>query len=72
MIAYRQRNLILHGGMTGSLRSVSKLVGAGMDQIAHGLYVNRLKPMELVARANIAIALADTKPPEHCAELLDF
>lgn len=48
------------------------MVGAGMDQIAHGLYVNRLKPMELVARANIAIALADTKPPEHCAELLDF
>lgn len=75
---YRQRNLILHGGMTssvalsGSLRTVSKLVGAGMDRIAHGLYVNRLKPMELVARANIAIALADTKPPEHCAELLDY
>lgn len=74
---YRQRNLILHGGMTssvalsGSLRTVSKLVGAGMDRIAHGLYVNRLKPMELVARANIAIALADTKPPENCAELLD-
>ncbi|MCB4362046.1 hypothetical protein [Quatrionicoccus australiensis] len=39
--------------LSGNLRTVSKLVGAGMDRIADGLYVNLLKPMELVARANI-------------------
>ncbi|WP_067278673.1 hypothetical protein [Mitsuaria sp. 7] len=43
---YRQRNLILHGArldsvaLTASLRTVSKLAGAGMDRITHGHYVS--------------------------------
>jgi len=44
---YRQRNLVLHGGKTnsvalgGSLRTASKLVGAGMDRIAHAWWTRR-------------------------------
>lgn len=74
---YRQRNLVLHGGktssvaLTGSLRTVAKLAGAGMDRIAHGLYVSRLKPMELVARAGLAIKMADAASPDRCADLLE-
>jgi hypothetical protein len=62
---YRQRNHILHGGITSSialpptLRTTARLAGAGMDRVAHGLYVDNLKPLELVARAKIAIAMAD-------------
>lgn len=62
---YRQRNHILHGGITSSialpptLRTTARLAGAGMDRIAHGLYVDNLKPLELTARAKIAIAMAN-------------
>lgn len=62
---YRQRNHILHGGITSSialpptLRTTARLAGAGMDRVAHGLYVDNLKPLELTARAKIAIAMAD-------------
>jgi hypothetical protein len=73
---YRQRNLILHGGFTssialaGSLRTASKLAGAGMDRIVHGLYVNNVEPLELVARANLGIDLIDPNHPERCVDLL--
>ncbi|WP_176317573.1 integrase [Burkholderia vietnamiensis] len=62
---YRQRNHILHGGITSSialpptLRTTARLAGAGMDRVAHGLYADNLKPLELAARARIAIAMAD-------------
>ena len=66
---YRQRNLILHGGrldsvaLTASLRTVAKLAGAGMDRITHGHYVQNLRPMELVAKANLALALVSRESP---------
>lgn len=74
---YRQRNLILHGGkldsvaLTPGLRTVAKLAGAGMDRVTHGHYVQNLKPLELVAKANIALALVDAANPLACVELLE-
>lgn len=74
---YRQRNLILHGArldgiaLGASLRTAAKLVGAGMDRITHGHYVQRLKPMELVARANLSLALLDRASPLACVDLLE-
>jgi hypothetical protein len=73
---YRQRNLILHGGMTNSvalvpsLRTASRLAGAGVDRIAHSFYVQGLAPLELAARARIAIALAPPMDPVTCVDLL--
>jgi hypothetical protein len=73
---YRQRNLILHGGRTnsvalsGSLRTAAKLVGAGMDRITHGWYVKGIQPIELAARARIAIALIPDGGVADCVELL--
>lgn len=74
---YRQRNLILHGGrldsvaLTPGLRTVAKLAGAGMDRVTHGHYVQNLKPLDLVAKANVALALVDTANPLACVELLE-
>jgi hypothetical protein len=74
---YRQRNLILHGArldsvvLTASLRTVSKLAGAGMDRITHGHYVQKLRPLELVAKANLAIALTTRSDPLGCVDLLE-
>lgn len=74
---YRQRNLVLHGGHTngvalrGSLRTAAKLVGAGMDRIAHGWYVkNRVRPLELVALAKTGISLLPANTPRACVEIL--
>lgn len=75
---YRQRNLILHGGrldsvaLTASLRTVAKLAGAGMDRITHGHYVQGLSPLELVARANLSLALANINQPTDCVDLLEY
>lgn len=74
---YRQRNLILHGArldsvaLAASLRTVAKLAGAGMDRITHGWYVQELKPMELVARANLSLALASREDPLCIIDLLE-
>lgn len=75
---YRQRNLILHGArldsvvLTASLRTVAKLAGAGMDRITHGHYVQNLRPLELVAKANLALALANRESPLGCVDLLEI
>jgi len=74
---YRQRNLILHGArldsvaLTASLRTVAKLAGAGMDRITHGHYVQNLRPLELVAKANLALALVSRELPLGCVDLLE-
>lgn len=75
---YRQRNLILHAGrldsvaLTPGLRTVAKLAGAGMDRITHGHYVQNLKPLDLVARANVALSLVDAAAPLACVDLLEM
>lgn len=74
---YRQRNMILHAGkldsvaLSGSLRTVAKLAGAGMDRIAHGQYVQSVRPLELVARANLAIALIRKDTALSCVDMLE-
>jgi hypothetical protein len=75
---YRQRNLILHGAkldsvaLAANLRTVARLAGAGMDRITHGHYVQNLKPLELVAKANLALTLAGRDSPLGCVELLEI
>jgi hypothetical protein len=74
---YRQRNIILHAGrldsvsLKASLRTVAKLAGAGMDRITHGHYVQQLRPMELVARADLSIALINRQTALNCVDLLE-
>lgn len=74
---YRQRNLILHGGrldsvvLAASLRTAAKLAGAGMDRITHGHYVQRLRPLELVAKANLGLAVLSRETPLDCIDLLE-
>ncbi|MFC4417858.1 integrase [Cupriavidus pampae] len=75
---YRQRNLILHGGrldsvaLSASLRTSAKLAGAGMDRITHGHYVQNLRPLELVAKANLALALVNRDAPLACLDMLEM
>lgn len=75
---YRQRNLTLHSAKRGSvalaanLRTAARLAGAGMDRITHGHYVQNLKPLELVAKANLALSLAGRDSPLGCVELLEI
>jgi hypothetical protein len=63
---YRQRNLVLHWGKTdavglrASLRTAAPLVGAGLDRIIHAYYVDHLSPLQLVARARIALSTVGT------------
>jgi hypothetical protein len=58
---YRNRNLVLHGGRTDAvglravLRTVAPLVGAGMDRVVHGWFVEKVRPIELAARARIRL-----------------
>jgi hypothetical protein len=64
---YRQRNLVLHWGKTdavalrASLRTAAPLVGAGLDRIIHAYYVDGLNPLELVARARLALSTVGTR-----------
>lgn len=73
---YRQRNLVLHWGKTNgvalraSLRTAAPLVGAGMDRIAHGWYVQRIRPIELAARARVSLATV-MSDDIGCLRLLD-
>lgn len=72
---YRQRNLVLHWGKTdavalrANLRTAAPLVGAGIDRIIHAFYVDRLSPLELVARAKVALATVGFGLS--CIDLLD-
>ena len=75
---YRQRNLVLHWGRTdgvalqASLRTAAPLVGAGIDRIIHAHYVDRLPPLQLVARAKVSMATVGTKSGPVCTRLLDL
>lgn len=74
---YRQRNLVLHWGRTdavalrASLRTAAPLVGAGMDRIAHGWYVEQLRPIELAGRADVALETVMDRDVAACLSLLD-
>jgi hypothetical protein len=76
MRLYRQRNLVLHWGKTdavalrASLRTAAPLVGAGMDRIAHAWFVQKIRPLELAARARISLAVIGSRPGTNCLDLL--
>jgi hypothetical protein len=53
------------------LRTVAKLAGAGMDRITHGHYVQQMRPLELVARADLSISLIDRASALKCVDLLE-
>jgi hypothetical protein len=73
---YRQRNLVLHGGKTSavalraSLRTAAPLVGAGIDRIVHARYVDKLRPLELAARAKVGLGKIGPGRSETCVDLL--
>lgn len=73
---YRQRNLVLHWGKTdavalrAALRTAAPLVGAGMDRIAHSLYVEDLRPIELAARAHVSLETIPVDQVDACISLL--
>jgi hypothetical protein len=73
---YRVRNLILHGGMTNAealptaLRAAAPLVSAGVDRVVRAQLLDAASPIELVARARIAIETSDGFSPGAFADLL--
>ena len=74
---YRTRNIVLHGGTTqsvaihASLRVAAPLVGAGLDRIAHAVLADGEHPLNLAARAQLALKLVDGETGLSAAELLD-
>ncbi|MFF3878961.1 integrase [Streptomyces sp. NPDC001978] len=74
---YRTRNIILHGGATqgvaleASLRTAAPLVGAGLDRIVHAAYAEGLDPLDLAARAEVALSLVDGETGLSVVNLLE-
>ena len=74
---YRLRNLVAHGARTDSIvmeagvRAVAPLVGAAFDRIHHASASQGLKPVELIARAELRVALLDQTQPESLISILD-
>jgi hypothetical protein len=60
---YRTRNIVLHGGsvqsvtLDAALRTAAPLVGAGLDRITHAAVAEGLDPLDLAARAEVALQL---------------
>lgn len=73
---YKNRNLVLHWGKTdavglrSNLRTVAPLVGAGIDRIAHAWFVEKIRPIELSARARIALETVGSAGGPAVADLL--
>ncbi|MEV8635238.1 hypothetical protein AB0395_26630 [Streptosporangium sp. NPDC051023] len=74
---YRQRNLIVHAGQIGSvaldgtLRTVSPLVGAGVDRVVQASALHGIPP--LMFAAAIEVRLAQSSFSEKClSELFDY
>ncbi|WP_432171201.1 hypothetical protein [Streptomyces sp. 1222.5] len=74
---YRTRNIILHGGATqgvaldASLRTAAPLLGAGLDRIVHASYTEGLGPLDLAARAEVALQLVDGETGLATVDLLE-
>lgn len=74
---YRTRNIILHGGATegvaleASLRTAAPLVGAGLDRIVHAAYAEDLDPLDLAARAEVALQLVNGETGLSVVDLLE-
>ncbi|MFE2536868.1 integrase [Streptomyces sp. NPDC059371] len=74
---YRTRNIVLHGGATqgvaleASLRTAAPLVGAGLDRIVHAAYAEDLDPLDLAARAEVALNLVNGETGLSVVDLLE-
>lgn len=74
---YRQRNLLMHGGSTGSvalaatLRTTAPLVGAGLDRITHASLIEGISPLQLASRAQLNLRLAGGQDGRPLVDLLD-
>lgn len=74
---YRQRNLIVHGGIVSgqerrlALGMAAPLVGAGLDRIIHAWFTERLPPLELAARANLNLQLVGSTTGPRPTKLLE-
>ena len=73
---YRQRNAVLHSGRTdavalpSTLRLAAPLVGAGLDRIAHGWFVDEISPLRLAAMAEMQVARLETQDAVPVTRLL--
>ncbi|MGR3936932.1 hypothetical protein [Streptomyces sp. BRA346] len=74
---YRTRNIVLHGGSTqgvalhASLRTAAPLVGAGLDRIVHADQVHQATPLDLAARAEVALRLVGGETGVSVVSLLE-
>ncbi|WP_199830959.1 hypothetical protein [Streptomyces sp. NBRC 110028] len=74
---YRTRNIVLHGGSTqgvalhASLRTAAPLVGAGLDRIVHADQVHQTTPLDLAARAEVALRLVGGETGVSVVNLLE-
>ncbi|HET9893920.1 MAG TPA: hypothetical protein VFQ44_03200 [Streptosporangiaceae bacterium] len=74
---YRSRNIVLHGGSTqgisleAALRTGAPLIGAGLDRVTHAALVEGLEPLDLAARAEIALKLVGGETRLSVADLLE-
>jgi hypothetical protein len=74
---YRLRNLVAHGGRTDSIvldagvRVAAPLVGCAFDRIHHASVSQRLRPVELIARAQWRTYLLDPGQLPLLVELLE-
>jgi hypothetical protein len=73
---YRQRNLVLHAGLTkaialrATLRTAAPLVGAGLDRISHARFVGNMRPVQVAARARTSLENLSSDEPMRCVDLL--
>lgn len=74
---YRARNIVLHGGSTqgvalrAALRTATPLVGAGLDRLAHAMLTEGLAPLDLAARAEVALNLVNGETGLPITDLLE-
>jgi len=73
---YRQRNLVMHGGvrsvaLSSCLRTGAALVGACLDRIIHALFAEKVEPLDLAARAGRKLAVLQHRLPVEVTDLLE-
>jgi hypothetical protein len=74
---YRQRNIVMHGGSTGTLtleatlRTCAPLAGAALDRITHARLTDGIGALQLVTRAQLGIARLTSDDPIHVVDLLE-
>jgi len=74
---YRQRNIVMHGGTTGTLtleatlRTCAPLVGAALDRITHAQLTANVDPLQLSSKAEVGFRLLKGAKPPHVVDLLE-